>query len=487
MGVVLDLTARTIAFIGLIQDIIQYEDTEIIQPHKGSDDFVPILDLSLSDILHKIEVTIKKNKTFQKRTTELIWVSKREPDYIEVGKIFNKRANMLLIWIQSRKSDLKEELIHYLPLADIPTEGNYLSDHFAFSSPHQWREVFRSYLYANPITERVSLAQALMYFPLFIILGLGGGHYKAHEQRLLQEWYKSDEILEVQLTKKEYHLIKAWENLGKYKEAEELLVDDKRLLRQLNRNEIPLPFEIIFDDELKEISNSRKKRKQETEDLTNPDPLRRAENMRLWALALSGGGIRSATFSLGILQGLAKFGLLQKFDYLSTVSGGGYVGSWLATWIKRSGSIFKVMARLNPEMSCDPRGQEVRPIQWLRMYSNYLTPNASLMSTDSWTLGITWLRNTLLNQIIIMLLLCTVLSFGAVLFYGWQHLYWQDDSPTTILLLSLIIVPGAVFAGWGMHAFGSKLRPPSPFKPKQDNLLTSILTAAPGICGCLFY
>lgn len=51
------------------------------------------------------------------------------------------------------------------------------------------------------------------------------------------------------------------------------------------------------------------------------------------ALCLSGGGIRSATFCLGVLQGLAKNNLLSKFDYLSTVSGGGYIGSWLSAWI----------------------------------------------------------------------------------------------------------------------------------------------------------
>ncbi len=39
------------------------------------------------------------------------------------------------------------------------------------------------------------------------------------------------------------------------------------------------------------------------------------------ALCLSGGGIRSAIFGLGILQGLARYGLLRGFDYLSTVSG----------------------------------------------------------------------------------------------------------------------------------------------------------------------
>jgi len=44
-------------------------------------------------------------------------------------------------------------------------------------------------------------------------------------------------------------------------------------------------------------------------------------------LALSGGGIRSATFCMGVMQALNAAGVLEKFDYLSTVSGGGYIGS----------------------------------------------------------------------------------------------------------------------------------------------------------------
>ncbi|MEO6333625.1 MAG: patatin-like phospholipase family protein [Pyrinomonadaceae bacterium] len=55
----------------------------------------------------------------------------------------------------------------------------------------------------------------------------------------------------------------------------------------------------------------------------------------LKALCFSGGGIRSATFGLGIVQALAHRGLLEKFDYLSTVSGGGYLGSWMSAWIRR--------------------------------------------------------------------------------------------------------------------------------------------------------
>ncbi len=65
----------------------------------------------------------------------------------------------------------------------------------------------------------------------------------------------------------------------------------------------------------------------------------------LAALCFSGGGIRSATFNLGILQALAGLGLLDKFHYLSTVSGGGYIGSWLSGWIHREGHD-KVLADL---------------------------------------------------------------------------------------------------------------------------------------------
>ena len=52
-------------------------------------------------------------------------------------------------------------------------------------------------------------------------------------------------------------------------------------------------------------------------------------------LAISGGGIRSASFALGVLQALVKNKLLDRIDYLSTVSGGGYIGMALLWWLKR--------------------------------------------------------------------------------------------------------------------------------------------------------
>jgi predicted acylesterase/phospholipase RssA len=78
-----------------------------------------------------------------------------------------------------------------------------------------------------------------------------------------------------------------------------------------------------------------------------PRPLREAEDRLVAArhggvlpahrmgVALSGGGIRSATFCLGVFQTLARQRLLKRIDYLSTVSGGGYFGSFLGRLFSR--------------------------------------------------------------------------------------------------------------------------------------------------------
>ncbi|OCK54829.1 patatin-like phospholipase family protein [Bradyrhizobium sp. LMTR 3] len=56
----------------------------------------------------------------------------------------------------------------------------------------------------------------------------------------------------------------------------------------------------------------------------------------IWCgIGLSGGGIRSASLALGVLQALAEAGLLGRFQYISSVSGGGYVASALQWWWSR--------------------------------------------------------------------------------------------------------------------------------------------------------
>ncbi len=65
-----------------------------------------------------------------------------------------------------------------------------------------------------------------------------------------------------------------------------------------------------------------------------------AENLdnNRFGIALSGGGIRSATINLGFLKTLNEFDILKNADYLSTVSGGGYCGSYIQTTLKNLGS-----------------------------------------------------------------------------------------------------------------------------------------------------
>jgi hypothetical protein len=128
-------------------------------------------------------------------------------------------------------------------------------------------------------------------------------------------------------------------------------------------------------------------------------------------LALSGGGIRSATFSLGVLQSLARAKRLASFDYLSTVSGGGYIGAWLSAWIHRKGlqSVQDALAQRGPSSVSSVHNSEPEQVSWLRRYSNYLAPRVGIMSTDSVTLMAVWVRNLFLNLVVIVSFLIAVL------------------------------------------------------------------------------
>ncbi len=54
----------------------------------------------------------------------------------------------------------------------------------------------------------------------------------------------------------------------------------------------------------------------------------------LVGIAFSGGGIRSAAINLGIAQALHKCGVFGHVDYMSTVSGGGYLGSSISALMR---------------------------------------------------------------------------------------------------------------------------------------------------------
>jgi hypothetical protein len=102
-------------------------------------------------------------------------------------------------------------------------------------------------------------------------------------------------------------------------------------------------------------------------------------------IGLSGGGIRSATFCLGIIQVLAERRLLKEVDFLSTVSGGGYTGSFLTSRLG-TGSAQSDLG--------GPRGPDPEPIRYLRHHAKYL---AAANLKQAWSMVTASLAGMLLN------------------------------------------------------------------------------------------
>ncbi len=126
-------------------------------------------------------------------------------------------------------------------------------------------------------------------------------------------------------------------------------------------------------------------------------------------LAISGGGIRAATLGLGLFQAFIRAGILKRFDYLSTVSGGGYIGACLSSLLSREpNALEKYSAKpsLNERFKVEEIGldedncplspkvdYEYTPLEHtrltskhqllhLRRYGEYLTPRRNLLSWD---------------------------------------------------------------------------------------------------------
>lgn len=174
----------------------------------------------------------------------------------------------------------------------------------------------------------------------------------------------------------------------------------------------PLPtVKEVLDAELRQVETSRNLR-------LGSDPARPAAGESLIGLAFSGGGIRSATFNLGVLQALARSRLLRAFDYVSTVSGGGYIGGWLMGWMHhQSLGIQQIEERLSAAPDSPRESADPPEVHFLREYSNYLTPRKGVLGADFWAFTASYLRNTLLNQIILVLTLLSLLLLPRTIVY----------------------------------------------------------------------
>lgn len=115
---------------------------------------------------------------------------------------------------------------------------------------------------------------------------------------------------------------------------------------------------------------------------------RRIKQKPLIGLALSGGGIRSASFALGVLQAFAAANVLRRVDYLSTVSGGGYIGSSLTWWLSQKKIKTSADTEITPgtephnfPFGVNAGGTHAKDdllLRYLRYHGNYLLPGGSL-------------------------------------------------------------------------------------------------------------
>jgi len=206
------------------------------------------------------------------------------------------------------------------------------------------------------------------------------------------------------------------------------------------------------------------------------------------AICLSGGGIRSATFNLGVLQGLADHGLLTKFHYISTVSGGGYIGSWFSSWIRRHTKGVTGVAEDLCAPPADPEEPEARPIRHLREYSSYLAPRSASLSADTWTLVATYVRNLLLNWMILLPAIAVVLILPRLL-EAAAYAATLGQTPAWTAKAAFVLTAVAIFAVALLRPKNEKKsgRPPTSAELRLRKLrssawLTPLLGASVAFC-----
>ncbi len=259
-------------------------------------------------------------------------------------------------------------------------------------------------------------------------------------------------------------------------------------------------------------ATDRKDKKGEAAAMEATAVVGQARQMDLVGLAFSGGGIRSATFNLGVLQGLAQYSKVRIFDYLSTVSGGGYIGSWLAAWILRSGQdeqhrakqrtaepktearkgIDLVEEDLRPtrterqqsvaqrEWADQKSHTEPPPIRFLRDYGNYLTPRLGALGADTWTVLAIYLRNLLLNQAILVLFLFVLLLLPYIAFWltGRVGRAWVWIAPTLFFtLLTWAVTVGARNLKWLTDCGQRPVRTKTWLPPQEQAWVLAIIVA----------
>lgn len=175
----------------------------------------------------------------------------------------------------------------------------------------------------------------------------------------------------------------------------------------------------------------------------------------LAGLCISGGGVRSATLGLGLFQAFIKNGILKKFDYLSTVSGGGYIGSCLSSLMSREPNNTEKYGHTtfrNKRFKTEDVGLEEKnspfvglrydyeyqtldkteltakhQLLHLRRYGEYLTPRKGLFAWDVSRAVGALMGGVFINVVLYLLVLSTVVLLHHALFAGMSEGKFIND------------------------------------------------------------
>ena len=313
MDLVTDLSSQAVSFISILQDICQSRP-EIKKDNNNPNYFLKIA--------NELKPVIRKVCSYDRRQniSEITYISDGEDFTDESLEYFMDTSIALIEWYLKHHK-LAERFLDERSIGKLGLD----------SSLYEWRQGIKYILYTQPL-EREPLVNIIHYMPLQIILCLGGGALSVEDQRLYQTWhpeYKLNTATRHDVAKSEEWWDNEYEDKKRTDFASELLASNEELRLQLIGENIPVPFETIFNDELAEILEVRKLRIGDDDDRrtefekhlfkepkSNPadqfsddednDPLNRAKAMRLYGLAFWAAAFARPHLTLAYCRNLRK-------------------------------------------------------------------------------------------------------------------------------------------------------------------------------------
>ncbi len=176
-------------------------------------------------------------------------------------------------------------------------------------------------------------------------------------------------------------------------------------------------------------------------------------------LAISGGGIRSASFGMGVMQALANNCILSKVDFMSTVSGGGYLGSALTWALKQGGTeagtqpenfplgrkgVYRVETKKVSALNRNKSDNDL--LDFIRLHGSYLTPNSSL---DIVSLIAVVARSMVMSLFVYLSILTVVMTLAVWSVYFLAHYFLPEffNSANVNFTRGVMLIVGLIFFG----------------------------------------